>query len=179
MSITSSGGEVTDALNGKLTFEQSKNRIIGRDEDNLPRLLISANSGDFSMKVSKPGDDALTTPDADLLFNSNQNIFKVVQTGTISGTKAAFATSATFTDSHSLGYTPAVMAFIPVGSGEYIPTPFQQHTTAGLLLEEISCHVSSTQVKLKMFSPNTAGNPFYEIARSMSIKYYLFTETAA
>lgn len=102
--------------------------------------------------------------------------FRMVKVGTISGTKPAFQTSYTVNAPHGLGYTPAVIAYVPAGSGVYIPTPFQQHTAGGLLLEEIACNVDGTNVMLKMFSPNTAGNPYYEIARSMTLKYYLFIE---
>jgi hypothetical protein len=82
MSITSSGDETTNALSGKLSFEQGKNRIIGRDENNLPRLLILANGDEFVMKVSKSGMDVLLADNNNLVFNSANNLFKILKTNT-------------------------------------------------------------------------------------------------
>jgi hypothetical protein len=178
MAEISSGGEVTDALGGKLTFEQSKNRIVGRDADNLPRLLILADGVQFVMKVSQDGFSVLTASDDDLIFNSDNNLFKVVATGTISGTLPASTGFISIQSAHGLGYAPAIMAFIPVGGGINIPTPFLQFNSGtGTNIEQTRVEVDSTNVYLKMYAPNVAGG-LYGTGFSRQAKYYLFVETA-
>lgn len=134
MSIASSGQQATDSLNGKLTFEQDKNRIVGRDENNLIRMLILANGSDFVMKVSKEGFDALTASNEDLIFNSNQNIFKIadsdtvtapVATATMTASTMAYG-SATTTIPHGLPYAPNVIGIVTevLGTPQGRPMPF-------------------------------------------------------
>lgn len=177
MSITSSGGEVTDSLKGKLTFEQSKNRIIGRDSDNLARLLILADGTNFVMKVAKPTFDVLTTGDANLIFNSSQNVFKIVGSGTILAAKAVNTTFQATTAAHGLGYTPAIMSFIPAGGSDYIPTPFIQiNQTSGIVDELTRVVVDNTNVKVQIYTPSAGSS--YAGSLSRLVKYYLLQETA-
>lgn len=134
MSIASSGQQATDSLNGKLTFEQDKNRIVGRDENNLIRMLILANGSDFVMKVSKEGFDALTASNEDLIFNSSQNIFKIVDSDTVTAPVATATMtastmaygSATTTIPHGLSYAPNVIGVVTevVGTPQGRPMPF-------------------------------------------------------
>lgn len=60
MSITSSGGEVTGALEGQLKFEQSKNRITLINEDRDMRLILGEMpDGTVGFIISKEGVDSL------------------------------------------------------------------------------------------------------------------------
>lgn len=61
MSVTSTGDQVTDALDGKTTFEQGKNRIIVKDENNIPRIILGyLPDGTIGLVISKEGVDVLT-----------------------------------------------------------------------------------------------------------------------
>lgn len=134
MSTASSGQQVTDSLNGKLTFEQDKNRIVGRDANNVPRLLILADGTEFAMKVSKAGSNVLTATGNNLIFNSGQNIFKIassasvtapVATATMTASTMAYGT-ATTTIPHGLSYAPNVIGVVTefVGAAQGRPMPF-------------------------------------------------------
>ena len=111
----------TNALDGRLTFEQARNRIIGRDDGGLARLLILANGSDFSMKVSQDGKDAITATDDELVFNSDNNLFKIVDTGILEFEFPAVGpgTSGQYTEAyseeehvHNLGEPPITIGFV-------------------------------------------------------------------
>lgn len=175
MSTASSGQQVTDSINGKLTFEQDKNRIVGRDENNLIRLLILANGTDFAMKVAKDGYDATTATNDQLVFNSEQNVFKIVSKGTATiGAVGASAIGST-TITHGLGYIPAVLAYQTDGTN-YFTVPFTSFVSGGANDGKMSLNVyviaNSTQVT------------FYAVTSSfgstsgLTFSYYLMQESA-
>lgn len=176
MSIASSGQQATDSLNGKLNFEQDKNRIIGRDENNLPRLLILADGSDFVMKVSKEGFDAVTADNDDLIFNSNQNVFKIVQTEV--ATLPADATGPPYTSSvtvtHGLGYKPVVLAYAGVGANS-VQLPFTGYNVGASVTITQAYYVgfiTTTQVTFHAFDIN---NPL----SALDVRYYLLQESAS
>jgi len=73
-----SGTPQKNTLSGGLTLDQGNNQLLGTDESNLARLLIQANSSGFNMKVSQDGADVRTADDVDLVFNSDRNLFKII-----------------------------------------------------------------------------------------------------
>lgn len=125
--VSSSGGPTTNALNGKLNFEQDKNRIIGRDDNNLGRLLIISDVDDFSMKVSKPTKEVIGADDDDLIFNSNQNVFKIVKAGVetvTTPTPLVANTTYSKTYSHGLGYVPAFLGYVTLPASTNVVTGY-------------------------------------------------------
>lgn len=60
------------------------------------------------IKIAKPGFDAKTAADKDLVFSSELNTFKVAAVGN---------TSTTYT--HGLGYTPAFFESMDFGGGKW------------------------------------------------------------
>lgn len=134
--IKYTGAKQTDALSGQLSFEQDRNRIIGRDSTSLPQLLILADGDDFVMKVAKSGHDVTTASPENLVFNSAQNLPKIATTlsGSISlnfpSVNVPASTAQTFggfsTNSlvmpHGLGTVPAILPYIYDSvSGKYAP----------------------------------------------------------
>jgi len=62
-------------------------------------------AGDYGIKVSKPGEDVLSTANKNLVYNSGFNSLKIHSSGNVTAT-------GTPTDvSHSLGYEPAFLAY--------------------------------------------------------------------
>jgi len=190
--IYSTGKQSVDSIAGGLRFEQDNDRIIGRDQNNIPRMLILASGDDFSMKLSKPNIDVLNAINSNLIFNSNQNIFKIVSSGnsttnsyTVSGGSAGVWTNylgSPLTINHGLGYIPSVIAYINY-SNQYVllPTTFQSivgNSGTGAQFNRISVNVDSnnlyildtTLVNGVITTPYTAGG--------LSIKYYLLQESA-
>jgi hypothetical protein len=72
----------------------------------------------YGIKISKPGVDADTASDKDLVFSSKFDTFRVHSTGI--GSFTANLALQTDTIAHTLGYTPAFMVFseIHAGAGE-------------------------------------------------------------
>ena len=180
MIITRTGGESSNSLNGKLNFEQDKNRIVGRDPDNNIRLLITSDGTNFNMKVAKDGYDATTATGDQLVFNSDQNILKVVQSGVATLNVLAGATGGLVSVTHGLGYAPASIAYLDQGGGgtTYTPVPTYSINTTGEL--SASFDVSTTTstisfgVQLYPFPTNTfASNTQFKF------KYYLLQESAS
>jgi hypothetical protein len=83
-------------------------------------------TNEFGLKVAKPGIDVLTAEDIDLIFDSENNVFKVLDTGIIvtSGNSVPGVANG-FSDSHvltfgdpfsvSLDEAPAIIGFINLG----------------------------------------------------------------
>src|SRR5690606_17024445 len=113
-----SGGGQTNSYNGKLDFEQSNNRILGRDENFLPRLLISAQNNQFRIRMSKDGANVLTATDLDLIFNSDNNLFKIIDSDEIELTMSQInngnsgSTSETIPVPDGVVGLPTVIAFV-------------------------------------------------------------------
>lgn len=102
----------TDNFSTKVYYDQTNSRIV---EGKLP-------DGTYGMWVSKPGFDANNSTAAtagNLVFNSNQDIFKIIQTGTTTISAASLTTAANSyglatqvsTVAHNLGYPPIVIAY--------------------------------------------------------------------
>lgn len=189
MSTTSAGGQGTDSLNGKLTFEQDKNRIVGRDADNLIRMLILANGNDFVMKVSEEGFDALTATDDHLIFDSGRRFLKIVDSGT-----GVFPTASTsvgggggwaqdiqhISISHSLGYAPIVLANINF-TLEYSLTPVQinEVVTGGVNLINYNVTASATELIATTWLTINRSGSGSATQGGLPFKYYLLQETAS
>lgn len=94
---------------------------------------IGTGPNDWGLKVSQPNIDVRTATNSQLIFNSAQDTFKVVATGSI--VSAALSLSNPGVGSynsgqslnqvaHGLSYLPGIIAFIQQGAGTYVSTPF-------------------------------------------------------
>lgn len=82
MDVLSRGKESVSAIGGGLSFEKDKNRIIGRDEDGVPSLVISSEPSEKSIvKVARQGANVLTAEPDDLVMSSDFNMYKIISTG--------------------------------------------------------------------------------------------------
>lgn len=110
-----SGTPQKNTLSGGLNLDQGNNQLLGTDASNFVRLLVQANSNGFNMRIAKDGYDARTASDSNLIFNSDNNVFKIVATGTASITPASSisgGTKTTATVAHNLGFKPAYLAYV-------------------------------------------------------------------
>lgn len=101
--------------------EQTK---IVKDDAGTRRILLGkGKNGFYGLKISQEGTDVYDGDDLDMVFNSDNNLFKIVDSGTVTltgGTVAANDTTA-FTSpliNHSVGEPPVVLAFY--GSDEIL-----------------------------------------------------------
>lgn len=164
------GQDDTSGLTGGLRFETDNNRIIGRDINKIPRIIILSDKEDFLVKISKPGFDVLTATDDELIFNSNQNIFKIVDTGTISVTKSSAQLASEVSVSHGLGYIPAYLGY--VFSTGYFLTPLVifDIPTSGRVTYDM--FTDANNVYARIVAQNTGA------IESATFKYFLMQETA-
>lgn len=180
---------------GSLTYVAPRNidtrsgNLIVRDATN-PRIFLgyqNVNGTDFyGMKVSKTGYDVTTEVNSNLVFNSSQNVFKIVASGTIN-TTSLNATSAAnsyannsviITQTHGLGYNPAFVAFMLYGAN-YIGMPWTVYGNAGattaswatysVLVDSLNVYI---QVQLLIYNGSVT-------ASAVPIKYYLLQETSS
>lgn len=191
MSTASEGQKTTGSLNGRLNFEQDKNRIVGRDENNLIRLLILANGNDFAMKISKEGFDALTAAGKDLVFNSSQNVLKVIDSGTLPLTQATIVSpgAGNFASdtgnlgvySHNLGYTPAFLAYIEFSSGirSCLPLTVQDTLSTGEARWNTYMANATTTHFFVSYRRIVYGMGSATFALPVSVKFFLLQESAA
>ena len=151
---------------------------IFKDDAGTRRVLLGKGLNDFyGLKVSPAGTDVYDAADDDLIFNSNQNVFKIVLKDTITLTKDASDSYNAVAYDHNLGYSPACIAFIDYGSVDS-PLPrsaFNQ--TSGILNEYVGFQdVGTVQVVFEVVAPS-AGTA-YALASSYDITFYLLQETA-
>lgn len=137
---TQTTGRVGDKFQaGNVTVSGPTNSITVTDDNNNLRILLGQQTdGNQGITVSKEGKDANINRPKDLIFNSNQDIFKVALTGTytwpsqgvIGANTAIPADPVVFIlkdkIAHNLGITPVVQCHIKVDagtSGNYFNTP--------------------------------------------------------
>ncbi len=191
MEITRTGQQSQDSLNGKLTFEQDNNRIVGRDENNKIGLLISTDP--FEVKIARDGFDVTTATNDQLIFNSSQNVFKIVGTGpaSININFSAHGASTSGTDKaqvlvpHGLGYAPIPFVFMedngayyPLSSGGiwFVNNTANSWTTAywRINVDPVNLSINFWQT----YAANGSGSVSAFTGVSYNFKYYLMQETA-
>lgn len=151
------------------------------------RLLIGKDStGSYVVKVSKAGFNAFDTADANLVFNSGQNVFKIVSSGTLtipgftvtSGGAGVYAqNSSAISTAHGLGIIPMVTAVLNI-SPNFYPLPYVSATPGGgatALWLQIYCWSDSTTLH---FGQSAMSVGLTVAIPAAPIKYYLLQETA-
>lgn len=165
-------------------------------------------TGAYSMKVAKPGYNAFDAPDDQLIFNSNQNVLKIVKSGTAvlsfnfpslgvgTGGLVGESGGSQLTIPHGLGYVPVVSVYANQFSSGEVYVPISSGSIASFALNNFpqivlgTASQTSTIYAYSIAADNT--NLYIDIFRSyarnastvdgisgtIDIKYYLFQETA-
>lgn len=187
---TQSSNPNTSGLSGGLAFEQGNNRILGRDENAVPRLIIRADGISFDMKVSKPTEDVLEAGDDELIFNSNQNLFKIVYTGTLSMGSQSVASgsqqlrTATYTFPTPFTSPPAVIAYASTVAGDFFLWSGTKFITWGVttgsgivIYRSDTYEMSITNTRVNFNSMFLNGENLARDAPAYTIKYYILQES--
>lgn len=162
-------------VNAIITEMNNRERVeIFKDDSGTRRVLLGKGpNGFYGLKVSQEGIDVWEASDNQLVFNSNQNVFKIVDSGTVaeaSSTTAGGTTVTTYT--HNLGYIPVVFAYFGGVGSEGIPMPRFSYDAGGNLDQVIILSaVNSTDITFTHSERTGSGGPF-------SFKFYLMQETA-
>lgn len=185
------------AINENFRQIESENRTkIIKDENGVNRILIGrTQDGRYVMRVSKEGVDVLEAGENDLIFNSDNNLFKIIDSGetTITIPLCAHGSSVTASDlvvfDEPLDNIPLVLAFAfedsPMSSqtnvhtfGQNIVQAKSVNTTAvtvGYAYSE-QMQVSDADIYFQIDKANSTG--VAEPQSDLKIKYYLLSETA-
>lgn len=131
-------------------------------------------------RIAEAGFDAQTTDESHLIFNSEQNVFKVVKSDTISltydGSVGTYATAP-----HGLTTIPIVMAYVklpddadfsPMG-GEYVPMPAYSNRT-GLPFFQCIQSADETNIYFRVHDIYSSGGS----PKTYQFRYYVLQETA-
>lgn len=146
--------------------------------------------GTTALKVAEAGVEVGTATDSQLVFNSNQDFFKIVKTDTIlipgTGNQSPFATGATgLTVVHNLGYIPAFSAyvFVPVVAvaGQPPVSSWNQSfpaitSDANQMTYNLQCGTDAANIYFVDFWANNGNTA---PVQAFSVTYYLFTRSIA
>lgn len=140
----------------------------------------------YGMWVSKPGIDVTTATISDLVFNSNQDTFKIIKKDTITVTTTG-GTVAYAQVPHGLNFTPIVLGFLnnatitfsgnTIISGGSIPLPTWGNVAFDLTTPTLDFSVwyqiLSDNTNVVAMILNSAG-----VTRTETFTYYLLQESA-
>ncbi len=172
-------------------FTDSANQRIMVQDSNKVNVVSLGNIGasmgvtQWGLKVAKAGFDVTRATDTQLVFNSSQDVFKIVKSGTASLTKPNPASGgATYltTIPHGLGFTPLSVVSIEAGENlgftaiTYFTLPFNSVSYAGGALSINDAFAASTDSSNLYIEVITNGNNV--ITGTFDFKYYLLQETA-
>jgi hypothetical protein len=163
---------------------------IFKDDTGTRRVLLGKGAdGFYGLKVSQTGIDVFTAANDELVFNSDNNVFKVVDSGTatipasslITGASQYNSVTANIDIPHSYGVAPIVLAFIDLtGGSSPISMPFVWYDSVQTtILVQSSYYITSDS--------NSFGFTRYSVAYNqtstfdwddMTVKYYVLQETA-
>jgi hypothetical protein len=148
--------------------------------DGVPRVYIDGTTG--VIKVAPAGQDVTTAADGVLTFNSSQNVFKIIASGTLIINKPASTGSASATAPHGLSFAPMVFAIQSTGTAyQILPYTGASNSGAnsGKVTTQVTCYTTTTYVVAEINCPDWAGNADYTNTASFTVKYYLLQESAA
>ena len=182
-------GQINDMIRSLIKREQVQ---IFKDETGTRRVLLGRGPNGFhGLKVSKPDNDVYTAADSELVFNSDQNVFKIVYTDSA----LLDIPARTGTGPYAEGYVQldintgvvsteplAVMGFWDT-SGYLAPSYWQLpfvvntfNTTTGTYSTElkvtINSFLSGGTVWVRLIGENAGG------ALASDVRYYVLQETA-
>lgn len=152
---------------------------VFKDETGTRRVLLGKQGdGSYGLKVSQPTFDVYTAADDDLIFNSSNNVPKIVvsDTATIDATSSTAGSAITETVPHNLGYVPAFWAYFSAGGFYYqIPNATGWGASGGVMTftNWLFASVDANNIYLT-FIPSSTGN-----LGTFPIKYYLLQESAS
>lgn len=168
----SSGAQVANQLNSVARDVQAMQTTqVFKDEAGTRRVILDKDG----LRTSPAGIDVFTAGNDELTFNSNQNTFKIVLSGTTTITTPAPINTANFTITHDLGYVPITVAYMD-NSNQFIPLPVTfWETVASRGSATIEFHIQTVTSTDITFQCTNWG---YFTGTVFPIKYYFLQETA-
>ena len=160
-----------------LELKNNETTQIFKDDTGTRRVLLGkGNDGFYGLKVSSEGTDVFTAADDELIFNSNQNVFKIYDSGTI--TVTATAASATYTGevAFDLPNPPAIIVYVKKpDSNAFHMCPYTNFTGAGTYYQRVISWINDNEVKFQV--ENSASVTSGDLG-DWVFRYYILQETA-
>lgn len=158
-------------------FRSKERTQIFKDDAGTRRVLLGKGADDFyGLKVSQEDVDVYSAADNELVFNSNQNVFKVVAQGTTSVTYTANDTVYTSVVPHGQSNIPIVNAYF-ANSGARVSIPYYILGAGGgggyFIAAGIWAAVDATNITFVFANGNVL--PLPGVA---DFKYYIMVESA-
>jgi hypothetical protein len=160
-----------DVRGSKVTqvFKDAKDRrvLLGRGKDDF-----------YGLKVSKPGFDVYSASDDNLIFNSNNNVFKILEKRTVTLVKSASTDGVEVIETHTYDFNPIVFAFWTSATVN-APLPyFNVNATSGIIDEQIWCYTRLSGRQIRFFIKTPSAGSLYASSLERTITYYLLQETS-
>lgn len=198
--ISTVGTNVTQATDNQLVLKEDYNTgtTIYYDTLGIPNVILGKRplTSLRGLYVSKSGVDATVATDSELLFNSDQDIFKIVFEGSITIPTQSLSAQVvwqTITIPHGLKFIPIMNIYAqvnyetwPTGVGggatvipAYVPLPYNGNGVGNLSNANyyIDAAVDNTNIYITYYySATLSSGP--QIFPETPIKYYLLQETA-
>lgn len=171
-------------VQGKLPYDGGYGSLY-YDANGVPSVLIGiAPSGRTVIRASKEGVDVTTAADEDLVMNSENNLFKIVSTGTVDITRSPSTDTGTATISYAdlgLANKPTVFAFGVGGTPYPIIEPEMSGAGVGNIgqVHSFSVNHFMEEVTFGIYAPNYVASSYYGFGTSDSVRYYICVETSA
>lgn len=168
-----------------------QNLLITDPTEPEPRIIMGQlPDKSYGMWVSKPGVDVTAATSDQLIFNSSQNVFKIIQSGTVKmltyTTTAPASGFAQYGSSvqikYNLSFVPIILAYATYsGTTTGIPLP---QVGNGLFATATTWYtvgvtsVTKTVAQIDDSTVITGPGPFTGFGGGATIKYYLLQESA-
>lgn len=174
---------------GKIDFNNFNTPLIIPDANGIPNVLLGPRqvNNQRGLFIAKPGISVITATDDQLIFNSLQNVLKIVSTNTVTIPQFTVASSAsgnqTQTVNHNLGFLPVALPYaLDTSGGQYFfwqgkdIVPIVGATiTIGALIE-YDTFIDTTTIEFLVAVTNRTGGTY--TLGPFNIRYYLLQETA-
>lgn len=178
--VVSSGQESINTNEGVVSINKGKDNLLFFDGDVYRMIVGFDENKNPKVKISEAGVSVLDATDDQLIFNSDQNVLKVADEGTVLLVKPANDGYQSISISYDLDYPPMVMAFLTSESGFYDPLPktsVRQDTGAVNNYMGFNINHFDKTINFFVVAPNLGGGP-YTIEQTLNIKYYLLQQSA-
>lgn len=176
--LQSSGKDRIITNQGIIKLSKNDDNFIFFDGDKYRMVVGFDENNDPVVKISKPGFNVLEATDDQLIFNSSQNVFKIVDSGntSLNAVVPVAGDSVQKIIPHNLGYAPIPLVFIQLPGGyRQLPAPTGYHASGGdILFNSWVSAVTDADNLYIDFAGGSAAN-----YGTWNFKYYLLQETAA
>lgn len=188
--IIQDGKSSIDTNNGVVSINQNDDNFLFYD-GNVYRMLVGLDDdGEPIIKISEEGVSVLDADDDQLIFNSNNNLFKIIDTNTDSVTvpnPMSAGQIVTKTIPHNLGFVPSFIVYgnIPtgggyVGAGQLTNLPAHLYgsigSSFGQIVAVMQARADETNLYVDVINPGALSVP--NLGTPWTFKYYILQETA-